>query len=138
MPASTAHPAPPTRAHLQAAQQLVNQELDVLVAQRLALDDVVQVGAHQGGHQVPGRGQVSAESPPNALLSPASAATHTSLKSSMEVAGVNTSSSPMTCMGMGVRTRRGALGLCAPCVCLTPTPLTCPGAPGSHSRASDA
>lgn len=84
----------------------------MLVAQRLALDDVVQVGAHQGGHQVPGRRDGSARRP--RLLPaertpsprPASAATHTSLKSSMEVAGVNTSSSPMTCVGTGVRTRR--------------------------------
>lgn len=40
--------------HLQPSKQLVDEELDVLVAQRLALDDVVQVGAHQGGDQVPG------------------------------------------------------------------------------------
>lgn len=38
--------------YLQSAQELVNEELHVLVGQLLELDDVVEVGAHQVGHQV--------------------------------------------------------------------------------------
>lgn len=37
---------------LQAAQDLVDEELDMLVRQALGADDVVQVGAHQVRHQV--------------------------------------------------------------------------------------
>lgn len=40
--------------YLESTQKLVNQELHVLVGQLLELDDVVEVGAHQVGHQVAG------------------------------------------------------------------------------------
>ncbi|TNN34740.1 hypothetical protein EYF80_055097 [Liparis tanakae] len=42
-----------TATDLQAPEDLVDQELDVVVRQLLALHDVVEVGAHQVGHQVP-------------------------------------------------------------------------------------
>ena len=38
---------------LETAQDLIHEELNVLVRQRLRLQDVVQVGAHQVGHKVP-------------------------------------------------------------------------------------
>lgn len=37
---------------LQAAQHLIDEELHVVVGQSLCANDVVQVGAHQMGHQV--------------------------------------------------------------------------------------
>lgn len=44
------------RNHLEAAEELVNQELDMLVRQPLELDNVVEVRAHQIGDQVAAEG----------------------------------------------------------------------------------
>lgn len=38
---------------LQASENLVDEELDMVIGQLLTLDDVVEVRAHQVGHQVP-------------------------------------------------------------------------------------
>ena len=38
---------------LEAAQDLVDEKLHVLVGERLRLEDVVQVGAHQVGDKIP-------------------------------------------------------------------------------------
>lgn len=48
--------------HLQPTQQLVDKELNMLIAQCLTFDDVIQVGAHQGRHEVPAGSGVRAES----------------------------------------------------------------------------
>lgn len=96
--------------HLQPTQKLVDKELNMLIAQGLTLDDVIQVSAHQGGHEVPAGSGVRTESchpfpnqAPEATTAPAQD-THTSLKSSMDVAGVKTSKSPMTWSGNRGRT----------------------------------
>lgn len=55
--------------HLQPTQQLVDKELNMLIAQGLTLDDVIQVGAHQGRHEVPAGSGVRTVSPPHLRLS---------------------------------------------------------------------
>lgn len=75
----------------------------MLIAQCLTLDDVIQVGAHQGRHEVPAGVRTESYHPlsdqaPQTTTAPAQDA-HTSLKSSMDVAGVKTSKSPMTWSG---------------------------------------
>jgi len=78
----------------------------VVVRQLLALHDVVEVGPHQVGHQVPVGQEVlvfSESSPHVQLVTVATAVcvcvcvAYTSVNSSRLVAGVNTSSRPITC-----------------------------------------
>lgn len=86
------------RNHLEAAEELVNQELDMLVRQPLELDNVVEVRSHQIGNQVAAEGAENrARRQVNIVCTMKEPKTHSSLNSSSAAAGVKTSSRPMTC-----------------------------------------
>ena len=87
----------PHTTHFEAPEDLVDQELHMIIGERLLFDNVIQIRAHQVSHKV--SAHITRHQQALTFYVCTTVATHTSWKSSMLTAGVNTSNSPMICNG---------------------------------------